>query len=271
MALSIGASGVQLTLLKNNAEANRFTNRATERLATGLRINRASDDPAGLIGAEKLRGDLVEIGPQLKVVGAQRRQSTVQQSGRQAASSLLQEVRGLYVQAAGNTISTEEREAIQLQVDSSLDALDRLGATTGFALPASLDALRAGGSASAASGDPAAGAELMEAELTAINLASAAAGAYEKIHVGRRSAIGGRPSCGDRVCAEPNRRCRLCTGKFESCEKSNSYRSFHQNHGDGSKNPFGSDLIAVRVAVGHRISALLRFCASARGISSLAN
>jgi len=180
MALSIGTSGVQLTLLKNNAQANRFTNRATERLATGLRINRASDDPAGLIGAEKLRGDLVEISAQLKVVGAQRRQSNLQQSGRQTASSVLQEVRGLFVQAAGNTISTDEREAIQLQVDSSLDALDRLGATTGFALPESLEALRAGGSASVAGGDPAVGAELLEEQLAAVNLASAAAGAYEK-------------------------------------------------------------------------------------------
>jgi hypothetical protein len=55
MALSIGFSGVQLTLLKNNQQANRFTNRATERLTTGLRLNRASDDPAGLIGAKQLR------------------------------------------------------------------------------------------------------------------------------------------------------------------------------------------------------------------------
>ena len=65
MGLSIGSGGIQITLLNNNASANRFTNQATERLATGQRINRASDDPAGLIAAEQARrqsqvGDLVQ-------------------------------------------------------------------------------------------------------------------------------------------------------------------------------------------------------------------
>ena len=180
MALSIGSSGVQLTLLKNNQQANRFTNRATERLATGLRLNRASDDPAGLIGAEQLRGDLVEFSAQAKVWSAEQHQSSIRQSGRQAASSVLHDVRGLLVEAAEGTISAEQREAIQLQVDSSLDALDRLGATRGFALPESLEALRTGGSASAGAGDPPEGARLLDEQLAAVNLASAAVGAYEK-------------------------------------------------------------------------------------------
>lgn len=180
MGLSIGSSAIQLTLLKNNGQANRLTNQATERLATGLRLNRASDDPAGLIGAEQLRGDLVEINAQLKVLNAQQRQSNIQQSGRQIASDVLHEVRGLLVQASDGTISAEQRKAIQLQVDSSLDALDRLGGATGFALPESLEALRAGGSANTVDGDTAAGVELLEEQLSSVNLASAAAGAYEK-------------------------------------------------------------------------------------------
>ncbi|HCK42534.1 MAG TPA: hypothetical protein DHW22_12990, partial [Planctomycetaceae bacterium] len=44
-----------------NRSANRLTNQATSRLASGLRINRTSDDPAGLIGAEQLREDLTKI------------------------------------------------------------------------------------------------------------------------------------------------------------------------------------------------------------------
>jgi flagellin-like hook-associated protein FlgL len=93
---------------------------------------------------------------------------------------VLNNVRGLLVEAADSTISAEQRAAIQLEVDSSLDALDRLGATTGFALPESLEALRAGGTASAAGGDPAEGARLLDEQLASVNLASAAAGAYEK-------------------------------------------------------------------------------------------
>ena len=180
MGLSIGSSSIQLTLFQNHSQANRFTRQATERLATGLQINRASDDPAGLIGAEQLRGDLVEIGAEVKVLNARQRKTSIQQSGRQIASEVLHEVRGLFVQASDGTLSAEQREAIQLQVDSSLDALDFLGAATGFALPESLEALRAGGTSNAVDGNSAEGVELIEAQLSSINLASAAAGAYEK-------------------------------------------------------------------------------------------
>ena len=79
MGLTIGSSSIQLTLLGNNAAANRFTNRATERLATGLRINSARDDPAGLIRAEQLRGDLVEISAEAKVASAQQQQSNIEE------------------------------------------------------------------------------------------------------------------------------------------------------------------------------------------------
>ena len=49
-----------------NRSANRLTNQATSRLASCLRINRTSDDPAGLIGAEQLREDLTKISAQKK-------------------------------------------------------------------------------------------------------------------------------------------------------------------------------------------------------------
>ena len=180
MGLSIGSSGIQSTLLINHSSANRQVNQATERLSTSLRINHASDDPAGLIAAENLRGDLVDIRATLGVIDRQRGQTHVQQSGRQIASDVLHEVRGLLVQASGNTSSDEERAAIQVQIDSSLDSLDRLGATTGFALPAALDELRSSGAANVVDGEVSQAVELLDEQLSTINLASAAAGAYEK-------------------------------------------------------------------------------------------
>ena len=46
MGLNIGTGGIGLTLFNNHSRATQSTNQATERLTTGLRINRASDDPA---------------------------------------------------------------------------------------------------------------------------------------------------------------------------------------------------------------------------------
>ena len=127
-----------------------------------------------------MRGDLFESSAQVEVLSAQRRQTNIQKSRRQIASDVLHKVRGLLVQSSDDTISAGEREAIQLQVDSSLDAIDSLGSVTGFTLPESLDAFRAGGLANVIDGNPAERVELLEEQLSSINLASATAGAYEK-------------------------------------------------------------------------------------------
>jgi flagellin-like hook-associated protein FlgL len=180
MGLRIGGSGIGQSLLNQYATINRGTNRATERLATGLRINRASDDPAGMIAAAEMRGDLVDIDARTSTLSARQRQSRIGQSGRQAAADVLREVRGLQIQASDTMISTQERAAIQMQIDASLDAVDGLGQNAGFALPAELNSLRSGGSASVIDGNIAQGIEQLDAQLAAMNRASAAAGAYEK-------------------------------------------------------------------------------------------
>ena len=180
MVLGVGTSGVQHTLFANNSKANRITNQATERLATGLRINSGSDDPAGLIGATQLQGDIVEIGAHLRVNGSYQRQTNIQQSGRQSASGVLQQLRGLLVQANNGVNSEEELAAIQVEIDASLDALDTLGETTGFEMDASLEALRSGGSANVIDGDPGEAVELVEQQISAMALASAESGAYQK-------------------------------------------------------------------------------------------
>jgi flagellin-like hook-associated protein FlgL len=57
---------------------------------------------------------------------------------------VLQEIHGLFVEGAGNTNSGADPTAIQLEVDSSLNAIERLGEAAGFALPNTLNSLRAG-------------------------------------------------------------------------------------------------------------------------------
>ena len=180
MGLSIGASGIQKNLLNNNSRANDRINQATERLSTGKRINSGRDDPAGLIGAEQLRGDLIEISARARSANAERSQLHVQQSGRQNATGVLQELRGAILGVSGSLSSPEQRAATQQQIDAALDAIERLSATTGFELPAELQALRVGGDANITDGDTAAAVEVLDEQLATIVQASAAAGAYEK-------------------------------------------------------------------------------------------
>jgi flagellin-like hook-associated protein FlgL len=76
VGLTIGASSIQLILQNNNRRTSINLGRATERLATGLRINRSSDDPAGLIGAAQLRRDLIDLGAQTRFTSEPRLQTS---------------------------------------------------------------------------------------------------------------------------------------------------------------------------------------------------
>ena len=106
---------------------------ALTRLSTGLRINSGKDDPAGLIASESLRADITSID---KAISNSTRANLLIGTADSAlgqVSSLLNDIRGLVVEAANvGTLSTEQIEANQLQVDSSLEAINRIAQTTTF-------------------------------------------------------------------------------------------------------------------------------------------
>ena len=105
-----------------------------ERLATGLRINRGADDPAGLIASERLRMEIRGI--QQAVENSTRANSvmSVAEGALQEASAILLDLQGLIVQAANEAgLTDQEIRANQLQIDSILASLDRIANTTTFA------------------------------------------------------------------------------------------------------------------------------------------
>ncbi|MEM9827326.1 MAG: flagellin [Planctomycetota bacterium] len=106
---------------------------ALTRLSTGLRINTGSDDPAGLIASEALRSEVTSLG---KAVSNTRRASQIintADSSLSEVSTLLNDIRGLIVEAANvGALSDEEVAANQLQIDSSLEAINRIAQTTTF-------------------------------------------------------------------------------------------------------------------------------------------
>ncbi len=120
------------------------------RLSTGLKINKGSDDPAGLIASEALRSEITSLN---KAVGNTRRADQIIATADSAlaqVSNLLNDVRGLVVEAANKgALSADEINANQLQIDSSLEAINRIAQTTTFQgrklLDGSLDFLTNGG------------------------------------------------------------------------------------------------------------------------------
>jgi len=104
-----------------------------ERLSTGLRINRGSDGPADLIASEQLRSEKVALSAAIGNAERADQIVNIAEAGLQEISSLLLEVQGLVVATANETgLSTEEKEANQLQIDSILQTIDRIASTTSF-------------------------------------------------------------------------------------------------------------------------------------------
>ena len=112
---------------------NRSLTTSLERLSTGLRINRGGDDPAGLIASENLRAEKTAISAAIGNAERAEQVINVAEGGLQEISALLQELQGLVGESANDAgLSTEEREANQLQIDSILQTIDRLANATNF-------------------------------------------------------------------------------------------------------------------------------------------
>lgn len=103
------------------------------RLSTGLRINSGKDDPAGLIASESLRSDITSMNKALTNTQRASQIIATADSALGQVSNLLNDIRGLVTEAANRgALSDNEIEANQIQIDSSLTAINRIAQTTTF-------------------------------------------------------------------------------------------------------------------------------------------
>jgi len=122
-----------LTAQKTLARTNSQLQQALTRLSTGLRINSGKDDPAGLIASEALRSDISSV--QKAITNSERANQIIAtaESALGQVAGLLNDIRGLVTEAANTgALSDDQIAANQLQVDSSLEALNRIAQTTNF-------------------------------------------------------------------------------------------------------------------------------------------
>ncbi|QDT67769.1 B-type flagellin [Planctomycetes bacterium MalM25] len=119
---------------RNNLQsANADLSQSLTRLSTGLRINTGKDDPAGLIASENLRSDITSIKRAISNTDRANQVIATADSALGQVSSLLNDIRGLVTESANSgALSDEQISANQLQVDSSLEALNRIAQTTEF-------------------------------------------------------------------------------------------------------------------------------------------
>lgn len=119
----------QRVLSNNNANLST----SLERLSTGLKVNRGKDDPAGLIASQNLITE--QRGLSAAIGNAERADqvANIAEGGLQEVSGLLTELQGLITTTANKAgISSEEKQANQLVIDSILQTIDRVSASTNF-------------------------------------------------------------------------------------------------------------------------------------------
>lgn len=212
--MRIGSSlfGVDLTAQHNLLRAADQLNQSGLRLSTLRRINRGSDDPAGLIAAKRLEAELASL--EAAGSNASRAVSTVHiaDTALGGVNDLIQMVRGNVVEAAQGGFGADTLSARQIEVDAALEAINRIGAYTGRLIPngtlrfnlspdvgdtaqvtvpqihsatlggeaGRLSDLASGGSASLARGDFAKTMEILDAAQTQVLRSRAELGAFER-------------------------------------------------------------------------------------------
>ncbi|WP_448375168.1 flagellin N-terminal helical domain-containing protein [Fervidobacterium sp.] len=117
---------------RNITMTNMDMSKTLERLSSGLRINRAGDDAAGLAISEKMRGQIK--GLEMAVKNAQDAISLIQtaEGALTEVHSILQRMRELAVQAASDTNTDVDRNQIQAELDQLREEIDRISRTTEF-------------------------------------------------------------------------------------------------------------------------------------------
>jgi len=132
MGLRINTNTPALNTGRILSRSTTALNRSLERLSSGLRINRAADDAAGLAIAENFRSQV--RGTQVAQRNSQDGVSLVQtaEGSLSETTNILQRIRELAVQAANGTQSTDNRTALNNEVTQLLGQIDDIAFNTEF-------------------------------------------------------------------------------------------------------------------------------------------
>lgn len=125
---NIGALNAQRSLTTSNGEMAG----AMERLASGKKINSAADDAAGFAIAERMTTQVRGLEMAVKNVNDSLSLLNVMKSGTSDATDMLQRMRELALQAANDTVSTEDRSYLQSEAAALIAELNRVATQTQY-------------------------------------------------------------------------------------------------------------------------------------------
>jgi len=115
-------------------------NKSMEKLSSGLKINKASDDPAGLIISEKMRTRIASLNQEIANISGQINKYETASSAVQQMRSSLTELRSMAVAAANGAVNDSAiQDAYQAEADRLVETYNNIARTASFANQKLLD------------------------------------------------------------------------------------------------------------------------------------
>jgi flagellin len=132
MAATINTNVASLTAQRNLGMSQTSLNTSIQRLSSGLRINSAKDDAAGLAISERFTGQIRGLNQAVRNANDGISLAQTAEGALKASGDILQRVRELAVQSANASNSAGDRQALQQEVGQLVAELDRISQTTEF-------------------------------------------------------------------------------------------------------------------------------------------
>lgn len=132
MALVINTNVASLNVQRSLTRSQSQMSVTLQRLSSGLRLNSARDDAAGLAISERMTAQIRGLDQSHRNINDAISMLQTSESGLQEVTNLLQRGRELSVQAANATASASDRTALQNEVSQLIAEVDRISTTSDF-------------------------------------------------------------------------------------------------------------------------------------------
>jgi flagellin len=132
MASTINTNVASLTAQRNLSTSQNQLNTSINRLSSGLRINSAKDDAAGLAISERFTSQIRGLNQAVRNANDGISLAQTAEGALKSSGDILQRIRELAVQSANATNSASDRDALNSEVNQLTSELDRIAKTTEF-------------------------------------------------------------------------------------------------------------------------------------------
>jgi flagellin len=132
MAMVINTNVASLNAQRNLSNTQNTLNTSLQRLSSGLRINSARDDAAGLAITNRMSSQIRGLNQAVRNANDGISVAQTAEGALGEVTNILQRMRELAVQSANDSNTADDRASIQLEVDELVSELDRIAETTSF-------------------------------------------------------------------------------------------------------------------------------------------